>query len=306
MEISPVRKQPTKNNNLITKERKMRKYIQTGIMLAMGTMLYAGAAQASDIVLQTTIRDFLGLGTPDTISPVDGITVYHAHPDFEAAITGVKTGMVANTLGVDGKPVYIGTLGYGSVTSTSTFKQWYRNVDGVNLNITDSSPTIGQLTFHDNGDGTYSYAGPYPTNSFFPIDDLGIGNEGYDHNFHFTMEMHTDFTYVAGSNQVFNFTGDDDLWVFINGKLVIDLGGIHAAANGTVNLDSVAASIGLVNNNDYSFDLFFAERHITQSNFNATTSIVFHDNKVPEASALGLFGLGLAGAIGAKLARRKK
>jgi hypothetical protein len=55
----------------------------------------------------------------------------------------------------------------------------------------------------------------------------------------------------------------------------------------------------------HSFDLFFAERHTTESNFKATTSIVFKNN-VPEASTLGLFSLGLVGAIGASLARRKK
>lgn len=268
----------------------MNKYVKAGLMVAMGTMLYAGAAQAANISQSVTIRDFLGM---NFVGDSFGRT---AHSDFEANIGGLNTGMVDTTL-VGGKPVYVGVGGYGSVASTTSFNQWYN--DDATKNMT----TTQNLTFVDIGGGLYQFN----NSSFFPIDGQLLGNEGNpNHNYHFTMEMSTSFTYKAGTGQVFDFTGDDDLWVFINGQLVIDLGGIHTAVSGSVNLDSVAASIGLVNNGNYSFDLFFAERHTTESNFKATTSIVFNDNKVPEASALGLFGLGLAGAIGASLARRKK
>ena len=70
----------------------------------------------------------------------------------------------------------------------------------------------------------------------------------------------------------FSFRGDDDLWIYINGKLAIDLGGVHGAESKTVNLDDYAQELGIEPGNSYSFDLFFAERHRTQSNFKFQTT----------------------------------
>jgi fibro-slime domain-containing protein len=57
--------------------------------------------------------------------------------------------------------------------------------------------------------------------------------------------------------------------VFINGKLVIDLGGVHGAESATVLLDS----LGLTRGSTYPLDLFFAERHVTGSHFRVDTSL---------------------------------
>ncbi|HET9933457.1 MAG TPA: fibro-slime domain-containing protein, partial [Polyangiaceae bacterium] len=101
--------------------------------------------------------------------------------------------------------------------------------------------------------------------------DQLFGNQGYSHNFHFTLATKLDFRYVGG--EVFRFRGDDDLWVFINKKLAIDLGGLHQSASGEVALDVAASKLGLVRGQEYPLHLFFAERHTIDSNFSIETSI---------------------------------
>ena len=111
------------------------------------------------------------------------------------------------------------------------------------------------------------------THACFPVDELGFGHEGSvdqfgaSHNFHFTTEIQTVFEYEAG--QVFTFTGDDDVWVFIDGQLVIDLGGLHLPLSATVNLDD----LGLTTGEFYRMAIFHAERRTEESHFRIDTNI---------------------------------
>ena len=111
----------------------------------------------------------------------------------------------------------------------------------------------------------------YDNSSFFPLDNLGFGNEGNEHNYHFTTEIHLEFVYNGG--ELFTFEGDDDLWLFVDGRLALDLGGLHEPTSGTVDMDEVAGDFGLEVGGTYNMDIFHAERRTVLSNFRVETNI---------------------------------
>lgn len=89
---------------------------------------------------------------------------------------------------------------------------------------------------------------------FFPFDrQKDHSNNGYD--FGFGMRLDLDFTLGAngktnGEDTVFNFSGDDDLWVYLDGVLVLDMGGDHKMSQGCIDFTTLKS---YVNNIDTTF-----------------------------------------------------
>ncbi len=108
---------------------------------------------------------------------------------------------------------------------------------------------------------------------FAGIDGSGKMSENAYHNYGLSMKIQANFVYVPG--QYFEFLGDDDVWVFIDGRLAVDIGGVHDRRRRAVNLDTIGRRSGdtLVPGESYSFDIFYTERYKVEGNFKMRTSI---------------------------------
>jgi fibro-slime domain-containing protein len=210
-----------------------------------------------------------------------------SHPDFEMPFQGdvVRRGLIEATLGTDGKPVFKDRIGHpalaGSPTAINTdwqpmqpviasadsFKQWYTTSD-----VNRAFPKKLPLSETEPGSGVFGYE----STMFFPLspsEGFGVtpkGN-GQGMNFLFTTEVHVQFKYTG--SQKFTFRGDDDLWIFVNGTLALDLGSMHNAEEGTIDFDAQAAALNIAIGGSYAMDIFHAERHTFASNFKITTNI---------------------------------
>jgi fibro-slime domain-containing protein len=243
------------------------------------------AAATCDGKLTGYIRDFQPETHPD-FEPQNAMIAGHIAGKQDIHETGIVAGMVDDAW----KPIYAGNPNTGTATTTgqANFDMWFRDTPGKNMGV---DYTLEFVDPENDGVFTFDRTGA-STNQFFPIDNgdacpaavktpclFGNWPSYPTHNFHMTMELHTNFIYQPG--MVFTFVGDDDVWVFMNGVLVVDLGGVHNQLTATVTLADVAGQIGLTAGEAYRLDFFWAERKVVNSNFRIETSLKFLDCGLP-------------------------
>jgi fibro-slime domain-containing protein len=173
-----------------------------------------------------------------------------SHDDFENA-GDWSAYEVASPIGATRKPEKT------SANGPLHFEEWYQNLPDVN------QPFAVDLWLEPVGE-TFVF----DSTLFLPLADWG-----YKDNYSFTTELHTNFEYKGG--EVFTFRGDDDVFVFVNGFLGVNLSGVHTAQEGSIDLDAKATEFGLEVGKSYTFDLFQAERQPTGSNFRVETTLSF-------------------------------
>jgi fibro-slime domain-containing protein len=214
-------------------------------------------------------------------------TLTSSNPDVEGPIPGggATLGLVKTTLGPNGLPVE-SALGTFADVNPSTGELLWWTPDGVNVLAGTSFPypTIVPLPFN------------IPEN-FFPNGTAGPNGGAIG----FTSAiLSATFVAPAGGSVTFSLGSDDDAWVFLNGTLVVDNGGIHAIVTAPTTIDDLAP--GSTN----TVEVFFADRHTVQAALVFDADVTLTPTTVPETSTWAMMLTGFAGLGFATYRRARK
>lgn len=191
--------------------------------------------------------------------PTLNSNVTHSSQSLDYLFNGEQsTGVVENHSNVDGlfKKDSKGYYTYDSSKNFATLNRGSGNFDLYNQGRFSTEKTLQSqgafLPFDDLSGGTKTYKdGLAGSVEGYTLNDE---NKDYTGNFYFGMDAAANFYMpeggkVNGEDMVFNFEGDDDVWVFLDGKLLLDMGGIHLNYSGSINFANKTVNVSRINNN---------------------------------------------------------
>jgi fibro-slime domain-containing protein len=227
----------------------------------------------------------------------------NAHPDFQnfqgdgRGRAGIVQPMLGGTAATGGIPVHV--AGCAPLTANMCAGAWSQTTDWFGMWYVDNpmfnKTIVATLTLPQIMGGAFQFG----TETFFPIDGKGWGNTpGQGNNFGFTSSVRHWFEYTGAGS--LTFVGDDDVWVFVNKMLAVDLGGTHIRKTGSITLDAADGTgyacdfiapgtgngacdpmmkmgghvvpLGLKMGSVYEIVVFQAERFTTESHYQLTLS----------------------------------
>ncbi len=262
-----------------------------------------------EMKISAMVVDWAGESYADAID-VDFGNIYNGNPytsvwglnqngemDTLKTCGGHVLGMVQDKL-VNGLPARVDSLVYpwNQCSAAHEIEKWFVPqvvaTDAAGKEYTNATCRDIDLTLDEEGFWLADFTNENDCNDtlnpgFYPIDDFEyldsaktVKNPKFDwnvsgcrHNYSFAMKISAQFQYIPG--QYFEFRGDDDVWVFIDNRLAVDIGGCHNPVEGAVNLDTMGLEEGKI----YPFHIFFSERNATGSNFKMRTSINLQTEK---------------------------
>jgi fibro-slime domain-containing protein len=254
-----------------------------------------------EVTIPVIYRDFRSNDTSD-IEPTNFSWDFNNPGDSNG---NIAFNITADFLDADGKPELSGENVYefdsneGPPHSQATFADWYRT--SPSLTPTGNLEIVGELVLPETGANVYAFSSDDTPPGFFPLDDPALAPLAWPaestygettfvpsagsepRNFGFTTEVHYFFVYQG--DEVLTFSGDDDLWVFVDGFLCLDVGGLHPERSGVMSFDPdpltqdssqtqrdivAACKSRLTEGKVYEVAIFHAERHTGASNFSLT------------------------------------